>query len=182
MHPHTPYKRPPSRASPYPLREGRPIGAHPWVPGQTSLHCTAGVCPRTGGPARQPHCTPRAPHTTAGGEPGSGADGWPVGSRVRRWGLFGPGRRVARATTTWAHASAPRRGETWARSIKIPQFLAIWGDGHTPQGRPGMCWGDPGCGASGPLSSIFFSTSINKKQKKTDVGFAFFTHRMGRPA
>ena len=62
-----------------------------------------------------------------GGEPGSGADGWPVGSRVRRWGLFGSGQRVARATTTWAHASAPRWGETWARSIKIPRFLAVLG-------------------------------------------------------
>ena len=28
---------------------------------------------------------------------------------------------------TWAHASAPRWGETWARSIKIPRFLAVLG-------------------------------------------------------
>ena len=34
-------------------------------------------------------------------------------------------RQVARAMTTWAHASAPRWGETWVRSVKIPRFLAV---------------------------------------------------------
>ena len=33
VRPHTPYKWPPSRDSPYPLREGRPIGAHLWDSG-----------------------------------------------------------------------------------------------------------------------------------------------------
>ena len=46
------------------------------------------------------------------------------------------GRRVSRATTTWAHASAPRWGETWAQSIKILRFLAVFffgGDGILPK-------------------------------------------------
>ena len=93
--PHPPQATPPE-IDLHPPREGMPIGAHPWdpggqpVPGQTSPHCIAGPCLRTGGPARQPHCTLRGPHTIAGGEPGSRADGWPAGSRVRRWELFGP--------------------------------------------------------------------------------------------
>ena len=102
---------------------------------------------------------------TAGGEPGSGADGWPVGSRVRRWGLFGPGRRVARAMTTWAHASAPRWGETWARSIKIPRFLAaLGGRAYSPR-PPWHVPGGPWVWSLGLFSPIFFSTSINKKKK-----------------
>ena len=68
----------PSRARPYLLREGRPIGAHLWDSGgQPSLR------------VNKPHCTLRGPHTIVGGEPGSGTGGWPDSSRVRRWGLFG---------------------------------------------------------------------------------------------
>ena len=51
---------------------------------------------------------------------------------------------LARVTTTWAHASAPRWGETWVRSIKIPWFLAVLGEtGILPKAAlavPGGPW------------------------------------------
>ena len=81
-------------------------------------------------------------------------------------GLFGPGRRVARATTTWAHASAPRWGENWARSIKIPRFLATLGGRAYSLRPPWHVPGGPWVWSLGPFSSIFFSTSIKKLIKK----------------
>ena len=66
-------------------------------------------------------------------------------------------RRVARATTTtWTHASGPRWGETWVRSIKIPRFLAVWGRRAYSLRKPRQCRGDLGCGVLGLFSSIFF--------------------------
>ena len=74
-------------------------------------------------------------------------------------------RRVARATTIWAHASARRWGETWVQSIKIPRFLAVFGGrAYSPQGS----WHVPalleGGGVSELFSSIFFSTSFEQKK------------------
>ena len=77
-------------------------------------------------------------------------------------------RRVARATTTWAHASAPRWGETWVRSIKIPRFLAVLGGtGILPRAALACAGGTLGVEFRGSLAPFFFSTSINKKQTKT---------------
>ena len=50
----------------------------------------------------------------------------------RGGGYLAGSQRVARATTTWVHASARIWGETWAQSMKIPQFWTYLGDGHTP--------------------------------------------------
>ena len=55
-------------------------------------------------------------------------------------------RWVARATTTWVHASAPRWGETWVRSIKIPRFLAILGGMGILLKAALAVPGDLGCG------------------------------------
>ena len=78
------------------------------------------------------------------------------------------GRRVAGATTTSAHASAPRWGETWARSIKNPWFLAVLGGiGILPKAAL-ACAGVPWVWSLGLFSPIFFSTSINKKKEIPD--------------
>ena len=68
------------------------------------------------------------PHIIVGGQPGSGADGWPVGSWVRRWGLFGssadgwlerrlPGRPCLSSKMGWDMVSKyqdpPIFGRTW---------------------------------------------------------------------
>ena len=94
---------------------------------------------------RTPHCTLRAvpSHRTSSLVASSHLEG-PSDECVRetrywsRWlthqtesgsgGYLAGSRRVARATTTWAHASARRWGETWVRSIKIPRFLAVLGE------------------------------------------------------
>ena len=112
-----------------------------------------------------------------GGEPGSGADGWPAVSRVRRWGLFGSSRRVARATTTRAHASAPRWGETWARSIKIPRFLAALGGRAYSLRPPWHVPGGPWVWSLGLFSPIFF-LHIHKQKKKDPMFNALGTHRL----
>ena len=70
-------------------------------------------------------------------------------------GYFVLSRRVARATTTWAHASAPRWGETWVRSIKIPRFLAIFGGWAFSLRPPWHVPGGPWVWSLGPFSSIF---------------------------
>ena len=63
--------------------------------------------------------------------------------------------RVARATTTWAHASVRRWGETWVRSIKIPRFLAVLGEtGILPKGVL-ACAGGPLGVDFGFLASFF---------------------------
>ena len=51
------------------------------------LHC--GGVPSHWRPSLVASLHSEGPHTIVGGQPGSGADGWPVGSRVRRCGLFG---------------------------------------------------------------------------------------------
>ena len=74
-------------------------------------------------------------------------------------------RRVVRETTTWAHASAPRWGETWVRSIKIPRFLAVLGGtGILPRAALACVGGTLGVEFRGSLAPFFFSTSINKKK------------------
>ena len=117
---------PPGKQAPIALRGRAPaLEAQPGSP----------IAPR-GAPTRLREGN-QAPEQMAGPpihEPGGG-------------GHLAPSRRAARATTTRAHAPAPRRGETWARSIKIPRPLAALGGRAHPQGRPGMRWGDPGCGA-----------------------------------
>ena len=82
----------------------------------------------------------------------------------RGGGYLAPGRRVARVTTTWAHASAPRWGETWVRSIKIPRFLAALGGWAYSPRLPWHVPRGPWVWSLGLFSSIFFSTSINKKK------------------
>ena len=79
-------------------------------------------------------------------------------------------RRVARATTTSAHVSAPRWGETWARSIKIPRFLAVLGRRAYSLRPPWHVPGGPWVWSLGLFSSIFFSTSINKKKSLVPTG------------
>ena len=74
------------------------------------------------------------------------------------------GRWVARATTTWAHASAPRWGETWARSIKIPRFLAVLGGWAYFLRLPWQCQGDLWVWSLGLFSPIFF-LHIHKQKK-----------------
>ena len=76
-------------------------------------------------------------------------------------------RRVAWATTTWAHASARRWGETWARSIKIPRFVVVLGGRAFSIRAPGSVGGTLGCGV-GLLSLFFFSTSIQKNLIKKE--------------
>ena len=85
----------PSRARPTSVKGGQAN----WRPslglwGSTSLrvnkpplHC--GHVPSHWRPSLVASLHSEGPHTIVGGQPGSGADGWPVGSRVRRWGLFG---------------------------------------------------------------------------------------------
>ena len=80
-------------------------------------------------------------------------------------GYLAPSPRMARTTTTWAHAPAPRWGETWVRSIKIPRFLATLGGWAYSPRPPWQCREDLGCGAQGPLA--LFLLHIHK-QKKTD--------------
>ena len=75
-------------------------------------------------------------------------------------------RRVARATTTWSHASAPRWGETWARSIKIPRFLAVLGGQAYSLRPPWHVPGGPWVWSLGLFSFIFFFHI--HKQKKSD--------------
>ena len=62
--------------------------------------------------------------------------------------------RVARATTHPDPASATWLSEVGVGSIEIPGF---WGGGQ------GICPGSLGCGVWGLFSSIFFSTSLDKK-------------------
>ena len=81
--------------------------------------------------------------------------------------------RVARATTTWAHASAPRWGETWVRSIKIPRFLAVLGGWAYTLRPPWKCQGDLGCGVLGLFSSIFLHIHKQKnwsRSRRSTVG------------
>ena len=89
--PHS-HKRPPPRARP-PLAKG---GQANWRP---SLGPQGSASPRANKPPL--HCggvpshwrpslvAPWHSEGGVGGEPGSGADGWPDSSRVQRWGLFG---------------------------------------------------------------------------------------------
>ena len=85
----------PSRARP-PLVKGGQANWHPslglW--GSASLrvnkpplHC--GGVPLHWRPSPVASLHSEGPSHDCGREPGSGADGWPVVSRVRRWGLFG---------------------------------------------------------------------------------------------
>ena len=72
---------------------------------------------------------------------------------------------MARATTTWAHASAPRWGETWARSIKIPRILAILGGtGILPKAALAVP-GGPWVWSLGLFSPSFF-LHIHKQKKR----------------
>ena len=62
--------------------------------------------------------------------------------------------RVARAT---APGPLPQP-YGWVRlGLEVSRFPHFWGGGQ------GMCPGSLGCGVSGLFSSIFFSTSLNKK-------------------
>ena len=54
--------------------------------------------------------------------------------------------QVARATTTWAHASAPRWGETWVEVSRFPDFWPSWGGRAYSLRPPWQCRGDLGCG------------------------------------
>ena len=96
--PHTPHKWPPPRARPHPKGRAAQLAPNfqdpkgPVHPRQTSPHCTAGARFRTGGLARQPHCshcTLRGPHTIAGGQPGPGVSDQ-AGHASPDWGLLGP--------------------------------------------------------------------------------------------
>ena len=80
---------------------------------------------------------------SVGGKSGTGADGWLIKTESEGGGYLVISRRVARAMTTWAHASARRWGETWVRSIKIPRFLAVLGGQAFSLRAPGICRGYP---------------------------------------
>ena len=72
-----------------------------------------------------------------------------------RWGLLGLTAHGLLGRRHPGPASATWLGEVGAGSIEIPAFLG-WGSGQCP--------GSLGCGVSGLFSSIFFSTSSNKKK------------------
>ena len=65
-----------------------------------------------------------------GGKPGSGADGWPVCSRVQRWGLFGP------LGYGWLEqrppGPIPELKDRVGSKYKISQFLAFTGGENNP--------------------------------------------------
>ena len=69
---------------------------------------------------------------------------------------------MARPITTWAHASARRRRETWVRSIKILRFLAVLGGTGIP---PKGAWHVPGVPLGVEFGSLaaFFSKHPLKK-------------------
>ena len=78
-------------------------------------------------------------------------------------------RRVARATTTWAHASAPRWGERYGFEVsRLPDFWPFWGGRAYSLRPPWHVPGGPWVWSLGLFSSIFFSTSINKKKYLPD--------------
>ena len=112
-----------------PQREGRPIGAHLWdsggqlVSGQTSLHYTVGAVSSLWRPSLVASL-----HLEGQGNQVLEQMAGPLVHKSGGGGYLVLSRRVARATTTWAHASARRwvrsikrdMSETWVRSIKIP--------------------------------------------------------------
>ena len=75
---------------------------------------------------------------------------WECGSLVTNY---------PRAATTPGPSPQPHG---WVRlGIEVSRFPHFWRGGGD-----GMCQLSQGCGVSGLFSSIFFSTSLNKKKKK----------------
>ena len=92
-----------------------------------------------------------------GGKPGSGADGWPVSSRVRRWGLFGPladgwlGRRPP--------GPMPQLKDGVRCGFKVsrfPDFWPYWGDGNNPYRAQACARVPERVWSLGLFSSVFF--------------------------
>ena len=180
VHPHTPYKWPLSRAKPHP--EGRAGQLAP-------ISGTLGV---SQSPGKQASIALRGHAFSLEAEPGSLIA--LRGSLARLWegnqvleqmvglslhesgggGYLVLSRQVARTTTTWAHASARRWGETWVRSIKILWFFGrfLGGWAYSPQGS-GMCQGSwKGVEFRGSLAPFFLHLLWTKKNwSRSTVGW-----------
>ena len=76
-------------------------------------------------------------------------------------------RWVARATATWAHASARRWGETWVGVSRFPDFWPFGGgQAYSLQGS-GMCQGSwKGVEFGGSLAPFFSPPPLNKQTNK----------------